>query len=162
VAAFITRKCILSALLAHLSPQPKSSVPVPHPIGYPTALVQCQWFLILSILNGKPDVYKFHDRLEVSLKSRFAPVTATKARRAPFRLYLSRRGRLRSRFNKNIFMARLLMCQWTSVRSSSLQLESSPFRNALACALRIVLDAGAISYLYQLKEMADAESASCP
>jgi len=44
--------------------------------------------------------------------------------------------------------------------ADELGLESPPFWNALACARRIVLDAGTISYLHHLKAGADAEVAS--
>ena len=47
--------------------------------------------------------------------------------------------------------------------ADELGLESPTFWNALASVRRIVLDAGAISYYYGLKAMADAkaEAASC-
>jgi hypothetical protein len=180
VVSFITHKRVLSVFFAHLGRELESSTPVSRPTGYSTARVRCQWLPVLTVSNGRPDVYTFlldyvyEQDPKTVLRALLGDRVFTQVFPCTEEIYqgtprtisalpiAERRAavQIQEEHTYGEIVNVLVYIDEIFKLADALGLESPPFWNALACARRIVLDAGAISYLCQLKTMADAETAA--
>jgi hypothetical protein len=182
VVSFVVHRRVLAAFFAHLDPklELKSSATVPRPNGYSTALVRCQWLPVYAVLNGKPDVYEFlldyvyEQNPETVLRSLLGDRVFPQVLPCTEEIYqgssrtisalpvAERRAavQIQEEHAYGEIVGVVAYLDEIFNLADELGLESPPFWNALACARRIILDAGAISYFYCLKAMADAEVAS--
>lgn len=177
--SFVAHQRVLAAFFAHLGPKLQSSVPVSRNNDHSTALVQSQWLPVLTVSNAKPDVYEvlleyvYEQNPEAVLRSllgdrvfpQVLPCTEEiyqgTARTISALPIAERRAAVQIQEEHTYDEIVNVFAYLDEIfnLADELGLESPAFWNALASVRRIVLDAGAISYLYQLKAMADAEAA---
>lgn len=177
--SFIVHKQLIAAFFAHLGPKLESSVTISRN-GHSTGLVRRQWLPVLTVLNGKQDVYEellkyaYEQDPEMILRSllgdRVFPQVSLCAEeiyqgtpRSISALPIAERRaavQIEEEHTYEEIAGVLLYIDEMFDLADELGLDSPPFWNALACVRRIVLDAGAISYLHRLKALAEAEVAS--
>jgi hypothetical protein len=181
VVSFVVHKRVLAAFFAHLGPKLSSSVLASRLNCPSTTLVRCQWLPVFTVLNGRPDVYKFlfdyvyeHDPetvLRALLGDRVFPqvllcteeIYQGTPRTISALPIAERRAavQIQGEHGYGEIVNVLAYLDEIYNLADELGLDSPPFWNALTCARRIILDAGAISYFHHLKAMAEAEAVSC-
>ncbi len=176
---FIVHKQVLAAYLAHLGPKLEANVTI-SPGSLTTGPFRYQFLPVFTILGGQPNVYEFllkyvyHQEPETFLRSMlgdraFLQVSACTEeilyqdtpRTISARSIAERRAAIQIQEEHSYEEVTQVLLGLDNIFATAdeLGLESPPFWNALACVRRILLDAGAISYLYHLRAMVDAEDA---
>jgi hypothetical protein len=185
VVSFVAHRRVLAAFFAHLGPKLEANATISRPNGYSTALVRCQWLPVFAVLNGKPDVYEvlidyvYEQNPETVLRSLLGDRVFPQVSPCAEEIYqgtprtisalpiAERRAavQIQEEHSYDEIVDVLVYLDEIFGLADELGLESPPFWNALACARRIVLDAGAISYFHRLKATvaaeAEAEATSC-
>ena len=177
VVSYIAHKRVLAAFFAHLGPKLESSVTISRK-GHSTGLIRRQWLPVLTVNNGKPDVYgvllqyAYEQDPEIILRSLLGDRVFPQVSLCTEEIFqgtprtisalpiAERRAavQIEEEHSYEDIAGVLLYLDEIFDLADELGLESPPFWNALACVRRIVLDAGAISYVHHLKALANAEA----
>lgn len=177
VMSYIAHKQVLVAFFAHLGPKLESSVTISRK-GHSTGLVRRQWLPVLTVYNGKPDVYgvvleyAYEQDPELILRSLLGDRVFPQVSLCTEEIFqgsprpisalpiAERRAavQIEEEHTYEEIAGVLLYLDEIFDLADELGLEAPPFWNALACVRRIVLDAGAISYLHHLEALVDAEA----
>ena len=180
VVAFVVHKQVLAAFFAHLGPELQSNVTF-SPTASSTGLFRYRILPVYTVMDGKPDVYHFlleyiyqqepetclrsmlGDRVFPQVSACIEEILYRGTPRTTSALPIAERRaavQIQEECSYREITDYVYCLDEAFVLADKLGLESPPFWNALACARRIMLDAGSISHLHHRRATVDAEAAS--